>query len=59
MIVNMIKRAYQEEDPEDIEQYVTLHYGELIKEIFILFGFGTREEINKLQIEAVKKAVSQ
>jgi len=35
----MIKRANPEEDPEDIQDFIVAHYGELMMKIAPLFGF--------------------
>jgi len=49
IMVGMIKRANKEEQQEDIEDYVAQHYGSLFQELSILFGFTTREELEKLK----------
>jgi len=55
IMINMIKRTYPGENEEDIKAYVAMHYGELLKELAELYGFSTKENIEKLQ----KKLASQ
>jgi len=52
IFINMIQRANPGAAVEDIEAYVTEHFGSLVAKIAPLFGF---EEINLNQIEQKKK----
>ena len=46
---NIIRRAHTPEElsDEDIETLVSSYYGKLLGELSVLFGFTTREEIDK------------
>jgi len=59
---NIIKRANPELSQEDISSGIALHYGTILSELSILFGFTTREDLDKskkkLETEASKKLES-
>ena len=52
ILISMIQRANPGINAEDIEAYVTEHFGSLVAKIAPLFGFG---EINLDQLEQLKK----
>src|SRR4030042_1759509 len=53
---NIIRRAYTPEElsDEDIETVVAENYGKLLGELSILFGFTTREELDKSKQDFTK-----
>jgi len=55
IMTNIIKRANPEENVEDIEAFVAEHYGNLLKEILIMYGFTTEKEYEA----AIKKLTSR
>ena len=55
IIVNMITRANPEEDKEDIEAYVAMHYGDLLLKVAVVFGFSSEDDVDK----AIKKLIQQ
>lgn len=56
VLKQIISRANPEEDKEDIEVFIMENYGDLVSELTILFGFTTREQVEKLKTEVKKKA---
>ena len=52
---DIIVRANPEDDPEDIEAFIALHYGTLMEELTILFGFSTREQMDKIKAKIQEK----
>lgn len=54
IIVDMICRANPEEDREDIEAFVAMHYGEILMQVAVVFGFATQKGMEELK----KKLVS-
>ena len=55
IMVNMIHRANQQEDIEDIKAFVAQNYGRLIRSIAEIYGFANAEEFE----QARKKLRSQ
>ncbi len=55
VLTNMIKRANPEEDDEDIQTYIAMHFGDLMMKIAPLFGFKT--DITKNLEDKLKKKV--
>lgn len=51
----MIKRANPDADDEDIDDLIAMHYAQMLTEVYIIFGFTTREKVDKLLEEASKK----
>ena len=51
ILVNIIARANPDEEREDIESYVATHYGDVMTQASIAFGFATPEQVT----EAKKK----
>jgi hypothetical protein len=56
ILKGVIRRAHDKDElsDEDIEEIVTLNYGKLINEMTILFGFTTREEVEKAKKDFTK-----
>ena len=54
IIVDMIVRANSEEEKEDVEAYVARHYGDLLMQVAVVFGFTSEK-----QLEATKKKLIQ
>ena len=56
---NMISRAYTmqkiEFEKEDIEDYVAEHFGHIMYKVMEIFGFATKEEIDKLKKKSMSK----
>jgi len=51
----IIIRANPNEDKKRIERFIALNYGKLVEELLILFGFTTREQLNKAKEQLTKK----
>ena len=51
---NIITRANKDLDPEDIEAFIVDHYGSLMKQVAVLFGFATDADF-----DAVKKKLQE
>lgn len=49
MLLNILVRANPEEKKEDIEQFIVIHYGELVLQLGYLFGFTTKKELEELK----------
>ena len=56
VLLNMIKRANPEEDEEDIQTYIAMHFGDLMIKIAPLFGFKT-DLAKNLEVKLTKKVV--
>lgn len=54
ILVDMIARANPEEDREDIAAYIARHYGDILMQASLVFGFATPD-----QIRATKKKLMQ
>ena len=61
VMYNIVRRAYEpnELSDGDIETIITLNYGKLIGEMTILFGFTTREELEKSRKDFTKTIPKQ
>jgi len=55
VLVDVIARANPEEDRADIEEYVMRHYGEVLMQVSLAFGFTTKKDIE----ETKKKLMTQ
>jgi len=55
ILVDMIHSANPDESKEDIEAFVAMHYGELMQQIAVLYGFATKKELEEMR----KKAIGQ
>ena len=55
-MISIIRRAYTPEElsDDDIETLVATHYGTLLSEVSILFGFTTREDLEKSKKDFTK-----
>ena len=58
VLKNIIQRANEDLDDDDLEAVVANYYGLLIKELGVLFGFTTREQMDKI-VEQAKKKVTE
>ena len=64
---NMIRRAYPEKNAngeyevkdEDIEAFIMKHYGELMLQMTVVFGFNTEADLKKIKEDLEKKTISQ
>ncbi len=54
MLVDMVARANPDEDREDIEAFISRHYGDVLMQSSMVFGFSTPD-----QLEATKKKLSE
>ncbi len=62
IIVNMLQRTYTESKAEDLEAFVAKNFAAFIEELSIVFGFVTRDVIEKEKkkaLEELKKQRSQ
>ena len=55
IIVDMIVRANSEEEKEDVEAYVARHYGDLLMQVAVVFGFTSEKQLE----ETKKKLIQQ
>ena len=59
ILKNMIERAYEGIDADDLDAFITLHHGELITKLAVLFGYTTEEKLEKMKSDIEKKALDQ
>lgn len=52
---NIICRANPDDDPEDVADYVGLHYGSIFKRLSVLFGFATEKQLKEAMERATQK----
>ena len=50
----IIKRGNPESDEKDIEAFVTINYGELLKQLSIKFGFATEKDFTDMRERMLK-----
>lgn len=59
IFTSMITRAYEMQDKkvvkEDVEDFVAEHYGSILYKTMELFGFATKEDIEKLKKKSIEK----
>ena len=55
IIVDMIVRANSEEEKEDVEAYVARHYGDLLMQVAVVFGFTSEKQLEETKKKLIPR----